>query len=361
MSRIFSLSAAAVVGLAVATSACSDSSSMTAPKPAVLDLSLWVANGTNVLEFAPSLLTHMGVTGSAPTKAVNSSVFGAPQGVTFDAAGDLWVIDGGTTSAGGSIAPALYMFKPATLENAGANAMLTPDRSIHFSGFTFIQQAVFDKQGDLWVSDNGANTVDVFTYSQVTNGGAQTPVTVISSNPAFMGPLGIVFDAAGDLYVANNASTTIVEFTSGSLPAPGAGAVTLQPSYTLSDDGHGSIQGPWALVFDTQGDLWSSNANAPNTVVEFSASVLGKTGGPAPMTTLSPVTVGGDPSLDSPNGIAFDNIGDLAAINSLNAFGIPFYDKTLLTVGGAKVPSLFTAGAPTTLNAPAGCNFGPVY
>lgn len=79
------------------------------------------------------------------------------------------------------------------------------------------------------------------------------------------------------------------------------------------------------------------------------------------MTTLSPVTVGGDPSLDGPNGIAFDNVGDLAAVNSVNAFGIPLYAKTLLSAGGAKVPTLFTAGATTTLNAPAGCNFGPVY
>jgi hypothetical protein len=361
VSKISSFSAAALVGLALGTSACSDSSNMTAPKPQVNNLSLWVANGSNVLEFAPTVLTHMGMTASAPTKTINSAVFGAPQGVTFDAAGDLWVIDGGTMSAGGSVAPALYGFKPATLKAASANATLTPDMAIHYSGFTFIQQAVFDKQGNLWVSDNGANMVDVFSSSQVATGGSQTPATMISSNPAFTGPLGIVFDAAGDLYIANNASTTIFEFVSSALPGVGAGAVTVAPSYTLSDNGHGSVQGPWALIFDAEGDLWSSNANAPNTVVEFGKSTLGVTGSPTPMTTLSPVTVGGDPSLDSPNGIAFDNIGDLAAINSLHAFGIPFYGKGLLTSGGATIPTLFTAGAGTTLNAPAGCNFGPVY
>jgi hypothetical protein len=351
-----------LIGVALLACACSDSATMTAPKPQALNLSLWVANGSNVLEFAPGVLTTMGVSGAAPTKQINSAVFGAPQGVVFDAAGDLWVIDGGTMSAGGSVAPALYEFKPATLKGASANAMLTPDNSIHYSGFTFIQQAVFDKQGNLWVADNGANVVDVFTSAQVASGGSNVmPATMLSSNPAFSGPLGIVFDGAGDLYIANNASTTIVEFTSGMLPGVGAGAVTLAPAYTLSDNGHGSIQGPWGLIFDAEGDLWSSNANAPNTVVEFGASSLGQNGSPTPMTTLSPVTVGGDPSLDGPNGIAFDNLGDLAAINSVNAFGIPFYAKTLLTAGGAKVPTLVTAGATTTLNAPAGCNFGPVY
>jgi sugar lactone lactonase YvrE len=351
-----------LLGVALIACACSDSANMTAPKSQVLDVSLWVANGSNVLEFAPGALKTMGLSGSAPTKAINSAVFGAPQGVVFDATGDLWVIDGGTTSMGGSVAPALYEFKPGTLKAAGANAMLTPDNAIHSSGFTFIQQAVFDKQGNLWVTDNGGQMVDVFTSAQVAAGGMNvTPATMVSSNPAFTGPLGIVFDASGNLYVANNASTTIFEFTAGMLPAVGAGAVTLAPAYTLSDNGHGSIQGPWALIFDAAGDLWSSNANAPNTVVEFGVSSLGQSGSPTPMTTLSAVTVGGDPSLDSPNGIAFDNLGDLAAINSLHAFGIPFFAKTLLTAGGAKVPTLFTAGATTTLNAPAGCNFGPVY
>src|SRR5579862_4005569 len=161
-----------LIGVALMACACSDSTTMTAPKPQALDVSLWVANGSNVLEFAPGVLKTMGVSGSAPTKQINSAVFGAPQGVVFDAAGDLWVIDGGTMSAGGSVAPALYEFKPATLENASANATLTPDKTIQYSGFTFIQQAVFDKQGNLWVADNGANMVDVFTSAQLANGGS---------------------------------------------------------------------------------------------------------------------------------------------------------------------------------------------
>jgi hypothetical protein len=55
---------------------------------AVLNQGLWVANGTNVLEFVPSQLT--GATSAAVPRVMNnSSVFGAPQGVTFDSAGDL--------------------------------------------------------------------------------------------------------------------------------------------------------------------------------------------------------------------------------------------------------------------------------
>jgi hypothetical protein len=67
--------------------------------------------------------------------------------------------------------------------------------------------------------------------------------------------------------------------------------VILIPSVILSDDGvadDGSIQGPWALVFDATGNLWSSNANAPNTVVEFAKAVQTTTGDPMLAVTLSP-------------------------------------------------------------------------
>src|ERR1035441_532890 len=56
---------------------------------------LWVANGANVLEFLPSQLIA-GVSDPAPHIALNSaSGLGAPQGVQFDANGNLWVLDGG--------------------------------------------------------------------------------------------------------------------------------------------------------------------------------------------------------------------------------------------------------------------------
>src|SRR6266852_8457911 len=66
----------------------------------VINKALWVANGTNVLEFIPSQLSPASTT-MVPHLANNSGSFGAPQGVAFDAAGDLWVIDGGTVAAGG--------------------------------------------------------------------------------------------------------------------------------------------------------------------------------------------------------------------------------------------------------------------
>jgi len=317
---------------------------------------LWIANGTNVVEFLQPNLP-LGVSDVPPVVSINSPVFGAPQGVVFDVAGDLWVIDGGTTSTGGTVPPSLYEFAPSQLANLHKVPNPLPAITIRSSRFKFIQQAVFDKNNNLWVTDNGNNAVFEFTTTQLSVGGANDiPHTTIVSSPAFNGPLGIAFGANGNLWIANNATTTIFEFNKAKLPT--TGVHTLVPNVILSDDGHGSIQGPWALVFDTKGNLWSSNANAPDTLVAFSHSQLLASGKPTPVITISPVKDKGNITLSSPNGIAFDNQGNLSAISSATPFGAPLYGPAQLKTG-AIVPDVFLIGSKTTLNAPAGNVFGP--
>lgn len=355
----------ALVLLAIFMAGCGSSSmSKTATPlpiaPPVLNEALWIANGTNVVEYIPSQLTTAGSAATAPDLADNSSAFGAPQGVAFDTTGNLWVIDGGTVAAGGTAKPALEEFTPMQLAALHTTPNPMPNVVINSAAFTFPQQAVFDAKGNFWVSDNGANAIYEFTPAQLAATGANVaPNITIKSTPVFSGPLGIAFDAAGDLWIANNASTTIFEFNASTLPTT-SGLVTLTPNIVLSDDGKGSIQAPWALVFDTSGNLWSSNANAPNTIVQFAKASLATTGSPMPAVTLSPAMVGTDATLAAPNGIAFDNLGDLSAISSATPFGVGLYGSSQLTAGGAVVPTVFLVGTATTLNAPAGDAFGPV-
>jgi sugar lactone lactonase YvrE len=355
------LSLAGLSTLAIlATVGCGSNSSnpQTKTQNQTVNEALWVANGTNVVEFLPSQLTH-GSSDPAPHLAINSGVFGAPQGVTFDANGDLWVIDGGTVSTGGTIQPSLEEFTAAQLAQLHNNNSPAPNVQIKSSSFTFPQQAVFDALGDLWVSDNGANAVYVFTPQQLAASSTNaTPTVTITSSQPFAGPLGITFDNKGDLWVANNASTTIYQFALSELPT-NPGTYTLTPSVILSDDGNGSIQAPWALIFDSKGDLYSSNANAPFTLVAFSPAQQMQSGSPVPALTISPATVSGSASLASPNGIAFDNLGDLAAISSATPFGSALYGYSQLA-SGTVMPNTLLVGATTTLNAPAGCNFGPI-
>jgi sugar lactone lactonase YvrE len=318
---------------------------------------LWVANGANVVEFAQ---LPGGKHDEKPKVQLNSAVFGAPQGVVFDAANNLWVIDGGN---GGTIAPSLEEFTEAQLMNLKKNPTPTPNVQITSGDLVFPQQAVFDASGNMWLSDNGAGKVFVITPAQLAAGGNIAFTTTIESDPMFNGPLGIVLHG-GNLYIANNADTTIFEFNAGHLPAIGSGLHVLVPDVILSDDGMGSIQGPWALVFDQAGDLWSSNANSPNTLVKFGPTQISSTGAPTPQTTINPFNemVGGKArfeTLVAPNGIAFDQKGNLVAISSAAPFGVSRYDAKEQAAGGTIKPASFLVGAKTTLNAPAGDNFGP--
>lgn len=320
---------------------------------------LWVANNNSVLEFSSTELTTAGVSAAVPTLVLNSSAFAAPQAVVFDTSGNLWVVDGGTMNTGGAGKPALYQFTSANLSGLQSPATAMANITISSPAFTFPQQAVFDSKGNLWVSDSKSNAVFEFMASQLMASGAGVmPNITIKCNPAFNGALGIAFDPSGDLWVANNGTTTIFEFNASVLPTA-SGSVTLTPNITLSDDGKQSIQGPWALAFDSSGNLWASNASTTNTVVQFSKASLAASGSPTPTITLNTAEVSGNSSLDEPRGIAFDNTGELSVVSSAAPFGIGLYTSAQLAAGGAITPNVFIVGAATTLNKPAGATFGP--
>ncbi len=327
---------------------------------------LWVANGTNVLEFLPSQLQN-GSSAPVPHLVLNSAAFGAPQGVTFDQNGNLWVIDGGTVAAGGKVAPALFEFTPTQLAKLATVNNPTPAVTIESSSFKFPQQAAFDFSGNLWVTDNGSNAIYVFTVAQqAATSMSATPAVTVTSAPAFNGPLGIAFDFSGNLYVANNATTTIFGFKARTLPVvskASSGTSNLVPSVTLSDDGAGSIQGPWGLAFDSYGDLWSTNANAPNTVVGYSPAQLAMGGALTPSLTFTSVAVSGNQTLVAPNGIAFDMYGDVVVDSSAAPFGMAGYgpEQQVMSTTSGPVPDVFLVGSATTLNAPAGITFGPSF
>jgi hypothetical protein len=270
---------------------------------AVGDTGLWVANLTNVVEFGT---LPDGTHDQKPKLELNSAAFGAPQGVVFDAEKNLWVIDGGN---GTTIPPSLEEFTEVQLKDLKKTPMPTPTVQIFSGGFAFPQQAVFDAAGNMWVSDSVANRVWVITPAQLAVSSANlnftTTIKAITPPFVFNGALGIALHD-GNLYVSNVNDTSIFVFDAGHLPAINQNIIAnLTPDVVLSDDGMGSIQGPWALFFDTAGDLWSSNANAPFTLVKFGPNQITTSGDPTPETTISPFEVKvdktTDESLSSPN------------------------------------------------------------
>jgi sugar lactone lactonase YvrE len=332
---------------------------------------LWIANGTTVLEYVPKQL-GTGTSAAVPHATISSGAFGAPQGVTFDKSGNLWVMDP-QGMVNGVMTPALFEFSAAQLAALATDNAPEPVATITSTALTFPQQSVFDAQGNQWVTDHDSNTVLVFTAAQLAMTGTNNmnPAVAISS-AAFNGPLGIALDSMGDLWVANNggvtvngvaspAGTTIVEFSAATLPmAPATGMLTpmLSPAITLTDDGTNSIQSPWELAFDSSGNLWSSNSGGTFSLVEFAKASLAMTGTPMPAVTISSMTVAGNATLSATNGLCIDNAGSVAATSSAAPFGLAYYTRNQLMTG-SPTPDTFIVGAATTLDAVAGCNFGP--
>jgi hypothetical protein len=371
LSRATTASFCAIMMLmAVAAAGCGGSSSSSSPVhhfSFTIDQGLWVANGTNVLEFTSPFTSR--TPNIIPTTAItlNSGGFLSTQGVLFDSANNLWVIDGGAlaTSSTGDAFPALDEFTADQIDGGGT-LPLTPTVQITGDATTlgFPQQAVFDSVGNMWVTDNSAGQVDVFEASQLATGGNVAPfatLTTIDQDDVFNGPLGITFDSAGDLWIANNGDTSIFEFNASTVASliDGGGTQSFEPDVILSSADN-SIEGPWALVFSSLGDLWSSNANSPFTVVAFDADDLGTTGSPTPGVTLSPVNVKKVPSLNSPNGLAFDDVGDLLVANSIPTVSLAIFAADQLGTSGGTKPEVLISGSNTALVAPAGVVFGPL-
>jgi hypothetical protein len=333
---------------------------------------LWIANGTNVVEYIPSQFVG-GSSAAAPKRILASAAFGAPQAVTFDLNGNMWVLDA-SASVSGVATPAMLEFSATQLAALATNNKPDPVAIITSADLTSPRQAVIDSGGNAWVTDHDSDTVIVFQQPQLAETGANflEPVLVITS-AGFNGPSGIAFNGAGDMWVSNNgnvavaggtpssAGTTVVGVLAAHVPAIPDGtraSPSVTVDVTLSDDGKSSIQAPWTLAFDSSGNLWSSNANA-STVVEFAVASLAATGAPAPSVILSATTVNSIASLDAPKGLCFDDVGNLTAIDSGGSFGAAFFGEKQL-VSGSPAPDTFLVGSGTTLASAVGCAFGTV-
>jgi sugar lactone lactonase YvrE len=286
-------------------------------------------------------LSDRGEATPASSLSDSSGSLNYPIDGALDSAGDLWVPSSFANTvleytrseivAGGNQTPAV------TLRPGSANAFDDP------SG------AAFDAAGNLWVTSSDSDSVVEYTKSELAAGGAQVPaVTIVADGSNSLDqPIGLDFDAAGNLWVSNFQGNTVVEYTKSQLSASGAPA----PAVTLSPDSSGSLATPDALTFDRKGDLWVSNGQEGNTVVEYTPSQFAS-GAPTPAVTLSSDGTG---SLDGPDQAQFDAAGDLWVANFKPdgaAGSIVEFTPSQLAASGSPIPQDTIAGGSTGLGNP---------
>lgn len=322
---------------------------------------LWLPNygGNTITEFTGSNLT---ASGTPSANLTNSSAdLSEPWTIAFDKNGNLWSTNYNNGSNG-----TITEYTASQLKNLGSNPAPTPN--VVISGLAGPSGLTFDSAGDLWVADWLHHKLVEFTPSQLATTGSPTPTITITS-ASFSSLSAVEFDKSGNLWVADNSSTAdstgstgeVFEFTPSQLSAGGSQS----PSIALATS---TIDRPYPIAFDKSGNLWLANFDT-DTVQEFAASDLTGSGviTPAATVTLSETNVttstGTAQSLDGPNGLAFDNSGDLWVSNwySDNHGSLAEFTPSQIAASGSPSPKVFldSDASGSNMNNPVLIAFGP--
>jgi hypothetical protein len=300
---------------------------------------LWVANSQGSHGFVDYTAAQLSASGS-PTPTLSSST-AAPGGsdvVAFDAHGNLWAI-----ASGGA----------QLVEYSAASLTGSPVATITINDVNGVQMngMAFDANGNLWLANYEPCDIDELSASQLASASGsvtKTPVMILNGCEAttVTGPSAVAFDANGNLWVADIDSSDVYMYAASVLT--GTGAVTAEPTFQTRPGI--SVQ---YIAFDGGGNLWISGSNQ---VVRLSASQLASGGSNSPVSATPAVSV--TVSGASFEGIAFDDSGDLWAVDNTNSAVVEL-SASQLNSGGTVTPATNIAATSGSMNAPWSLAFNP--
>lgn len=338
---------------------------------------LWVTNTDGAATTANSVTEFTGKqlqkSDTPSYAAINKSASLAyPQKVLFDARGDMWVTN--CPSAFGGSGDKITEFSANQVSKLSLPKDEAPSpTSIITNNSTFNSVvcpvgAAFDGRGNLWVANNGyfeatplPNNIAVFNPSALSTGGQAEPSKILNvdGTGSLFSPGEIRFDASGNLWIAD--WLAVEKYDASQLSSLTDQTPGPTPQLTIIDPVN--IDGAYTLAFDPEGNLWvascTDNATAESTgdrLVEYAAKDLKGSGKitPAPRVVILASLSEPTPSLYCPNGMAFDDSGDLWVTNYLNGTlgSIVEYTPKQLAKSGNPTPAV-------TLNpTDGGGNFG---
>jgi sugar lactone lactonase YvrE len=192
-------------------------------------------------------------------------------GVTFDAEGNLWLVDRRADSS------SLRRIAAADLGASGTRAPDLDVRGPALQGVPGAQALAFDAAGNLWVSVHPSNTIVRFTPEQLRAGGEPTPAVVLGGpQSGLASPAGLAFDAAGNLWVTSFDSGRVARYRAqrldSSVEAPDLVLEARSPQPVVT-----TLGGARGLAFDGAGNLWVAYSGA-GTIARFTPADLAPSG-----------------------------------------------------------------------------------
>jgi sugar lactone lactonase YvrE len=243
---------------------------------------LWVADfsGKSISRFSPDKLALGGSVTADVVISDNAGSLVLPTGMTFDANGNLWVIN---------VNPGrLVKFTTAQLTQSGSP---TPSVTINAEAVQLIrgQQIAFDSSGNLWIASTGG-ALNMFTAAQLAQDGGPAPTQTIRG---LTDASGLAFDASGNAWVARKGGISMLTPTQLT-----AGPSINPPTPTVQLAGLGINTGT-NLAFDNGGGLWFSGGSGNNNLFRLGAKQITSNGSPTPEVVIS------GSAFNTPAGLAF--------------------------------------------------------
>ncbi|MGC2485825.1 MAG: hypothetical protein WA359_06255 [Acidimicrobiales bacterium] len=270
-----------------------------------------------------------------------------PLGIVLDPNGDVFIANDDNSI---SVLPASSGTIFGQSVTAGQITTLTAA-----SGLNSPLALAMDANGDLFISNDGNNTISVLPASTGTIFGQSVTANQITTLQASIGseaPFGLSFDANGDLFGASLGTDQITV-----IPAHTGTIFGQSMTADVETNLHATagINSPAAVDFDADGDLFaSSNDTGAVTVVpSHTGTIFGQS-----MTADVASTLSAASGLTAPQGLAFDASGNLFVTNS-EANTVTVLPASTGTIFGQSVTAdvAATVEAATGLKEPVGIDF----
>jgi hypothetical protein len=238
-----------------------------------------IRNAKGSVTSAPATLgvTGIAVLAGSSVRGSNDGIgaaatFYAPNGMTVDAAGNVYITDGGAirkiTPAGVVSTLAGSAEQRGYADGIGAQAR-----------FRYPDGLAVDQAGNVFVADTGNNTIRKVTPSGVVStfaGNARSLFTYAKdgtgTDALFSGLLGMTIDSAGNLYVADTFNNVIRKVSPGAVVTTLAGGNALRTA-----DGVGSAAGFFmlhGLTVDAAGTAYAIDSLSRATIRKISRDGL---------------------------------------------------------------------------------------